>query len=497
VNNQYSFTVAAVTDGSTLTVNVAAPASLTNAPWSAGTYPTYCDGQCFYDMTVALDPTDASSNRLFVGGNPRGFAADLSGLGGFGHTNWRSDDGGVTWTSVSEGNGITGGVHTDDHAIAFDKDGRVYDGNDGGIWRSDDHGASWTSMNTNIAITQFQSVGTHPFDPHFVIGGTQDNGTNTRDAALVSAPAWFHADFGDGGRAFIDQSNPARMFHTYFNQAFNFMGPAKSTDGGVGGPGTWTFVGAYFGYGPQYYNGMNPTEPVSFYAPLAQHPAFSPNVVYFGSDHLYRSPDPLGTLTKAVSWTVVSPALTKAAPAFISWIGVLPNLVGGKEVIYTGASDGRIEVSSNVDGTGVATWTVIDAAPLPNRAVTEVTVDGTDPTGNTAYASFSGFNANTPGFPGHVFVTTNGLSATPTWVDISGDLPDLPLNQVVVDHRGKQVSILVGTDIGVFRTRDGLHWRHLSKGLPFVTVFGLERDSKGRIIAATHGRGMFELNPLD
>jgi hypothetical protein len=493
VNGQYSFTVASVTDMNTLNLNVASPVSLVGAAWSAGTYPTYCDGQCFYDMTVALDPSDPASNRLYVGGNPHGFAADLSGLGAFGHTNWRSDDGGVTWTSVSQGNGVSGGVHTDDHAYAFDSQGRVYDGNDGGIWRSDDHGGSWTSMNTNIAITQFQSVGTHPFDSQFDIGGTQDNGTNIRNSALVAPPGWFHADFGDGGIAFIDQSNPARMFHTYFNQSFNFMGPAKSTDGGVGGPGSWPFVGAYFGYGPQYYNGMDPTEPVSFYAPLTKHPAFSPNVVYFGSNRLYRSPDPQPTLSKAVSWTAVSPALTKGGSAYISWIGVLPNLVGGKEVIYTGASDGRIEVSSSVDGLGVATWTAIDAAPLPNRAVTEIVVDGADPTGNTAYVSFSGFNANTPTTPGHVFVTTNGLSATPTWVDISGDLPDLPMNQVVVDHR-KPASVLVGTDIGVFRTRDGIHWRHLSKGLPFVTVFGLEQNAAGdRIVAATHGRGMFAL----
>ena len=51
------------------------------------------------------------------------------------------------------------------------------------------------------------------------------------------------------------------------------MGPARSDNGGAGGPGSWPFAGAYFGYGPDYYNGMDPTDPVSFYAPLTQHPA--------------------------------------------------------------------------------------------------------------------------------------------------------------------------------------------------------------------------------
>jgi hypothetical protein len=297
------------------------------------------------------------------------------------------------------------------------------------------------------------------------------------------------------------------MFHTYFNQAFNFMGPARSDNGGAGGPGSWPFVGAYFGYGPQYYNGMDPTDPVSFYAPLTQHPAFTPNVVYFGSNKVYRSPDPQPTLALVPSWRVVSPVLTKpitpvppststVSNAYVSWIGVLPNLLSGKEVLYAGASDGRISVSSNVDGSAVASWHAVDKAPLPNRAVTQVLPLASDKTGNSAFATFSGFNGATPSTPGHVFKTTNGLGAA-TWVDISGDLPDIPVNAIATDERkekGQQiVALYVGTDVGVFESLDGgAHWRRLSKGMPNVAVFGLANDGN-RIVAATHGRGMFEL----
>src|SRR5207245_10724416 len=132
-------------------------------------------------------------------------------------------------------------------------------------------------------------------------------------------------------------------------------GPAKSTNGGSSGPGTWDFVGAYYGYQAygDYYNGMDPKDPVSFYAPMAQHPAFTPNVVYFGSNKVYRSADPRPTLEQVHSWKAVSPALTKGGGAYLSWIGVLPKLVGGKEVLYTGASDGRIAASVSVDVSGV------------------------------------------------------------------------------------------------------------------------------------------------
>ena len=55
-------------------------------------------------------------------------------------------------------------------------------------------------------------------------------------------------------------------------------------------------------------------------------------------------------------------------------------------------------------------------------------------------------------------------------------------------------AVYVGTDVGVFESLDGgAHWRRLSKGMPNVAVFGLA-ISRGRLVAATHGRGMFELN---
>jgi photosystem II stability/assembly factor-like uncharacterized protein len=496
-------------------------AGAATAQYSVGSYPTYCDGQCFYDMTIGSDPADATGGRIYVGGNPHNYSPNLAPnlseapCDVFSspcptHYNWRSDDGGKSWASISQGDGASSNLHTDDHAYAFGVDGSVYDGNDGGIWRSPNRGFSWTTMNTNIAITQFQGVALHPRDKGIVLGGTQDNGTNLRDESLQEPPAWFHADFGDGGMAVIDQSTPLRMFHTYFNQAFNFMGPARSDIGGAGGPGSWPFVGAYFGYGPQYYNGMDPTDPVSFYAPLTQHPAFTPNVIYFGSNRVYRAPDPQPfiftnppTAAQPKSWTAVSPVLTKpivpvppststVSSAYVSWIGVLPTLVNGKEVLYSGASDGRVAESSDVTGAGVAAWKAIDKAPLPNRAVSQVLPAAKDATGNTVYATFSGFNGATPTTPGHVFKSTNGLGAA-TWTDISGDLPDVPANAIANDVRTG--ALYVGTDIGVFETFDeGAHWKQLTRGMPNIAVFGLAIDKTGRVVAATHGRGMFELS---
>jgi hypothetical protein len=277
------------------------------------------------------------------------------------------------------------------------------------------------------------------------------------------------------------------MFHTYFNLSFAFYGPAR-TFPTAGLPGSWPFTGCYFGYGPQYYNGLGDcTDPVSFYAPLASNPSFSPDVIYFGSDRVYRSPEPQPTLLQIPSWTAVSPALASGGN-FVSAIGVLNGVTADGEVVYAGNSAGGVSVSFDVPNAGAGTWTDISDG-LPLRFVSEIEVDSSDPTGKTAYATFSGFDANTPATPGHVFKTTDGA----TWTDISGDLPDISTTCIAL----KGSSIYVGTDIGVFQSDDGgAHWVFLDDGLPHVAVFGLDRNlATGDIIASTHGRGMFQLVP--
>jgi photosystem II stability/assembly factor-like uncharacterized protein len=473
--------------------------------YSISGYPRFCDGQCFYDMTIGVDPTDPTGATLYVGGNPHSFPEDhaLTGVPGR-HSLWKSTDFAETWTSISQGDAVAGGIHTDDHEIVFDGLGTVYDGNDGGVWKSTDAGATWTNLNTNIAIQQYQGVALHPTNGAILIGGTQDNGTNERNPALEAPPVFFHTDDGDGGQSLIDQSTPSTMFHTYFNARRSFAGPSKSTDGGTGGPATWHFVGGYYypaSNPTAYSNGLDLTERLSFYIPMAQHPGYSPNVVYLGLNHLYRSADPhppccptqdqppdfctVTGCTTPDSWTKVSPLLTKGGSAFISAIGVLPNLVAGKEVIYTGASDGRIKVSSTIDATSTdtATWTTIDPGAI-SRFVTDIFVDPADPTGNTAYFTYSGF-----GSLGHVYKTTNGLSGSPVLTNISGDFPNLPANGVALTPLG----LFVGSDIGVFQsTNGGVNWV-LTDGMPNVTAFGLKWNATtSTLVAATHGRGMFQ-----
>jgi hypothetical protein len=118
-----------------------------------------------------------------------------------------------------------------------------------------------------------------------------------------------------------------------------------------------------------------------------------------------------------------------------------------------------------------------------------VAVDPT--TSTTAYATFSGFTGFGDGL-GHVFKTTNGGSA---WTDMSGDLPNTPVNFVVIDPDASS-TLFVATDVGVFySTNNGTSWTSLVTGLPRVAVLGLTLHNASRTLrASTHGRGAWDIN---
>src|SRR6185369_5849864 len=69
--------------------------------WTKTNSSTPSGGQASYNLTLAVDPTDA--NTIYFGlQSPPAF---------------RSTDGGQTLTSISNGDGITGGLHADTHVM--------------------------------------------------------------------------------------------------------------------------------------------------------------------------------------------------------------------------------------------------------------------------------------------------------------------------------------------------------------------------------------------
>jgi hypothetical protein len=194
---------------------------------------------------------------------------------------------------------------------------------------------------------------------------------------------------------------------------------------------------------------------------------FRPNILFFGTRNLYR------TNNSGDQWVSIGSSLV-AASGNISAIGVAPS---DTNTVYVGSDDHRVAYTHNLGGT----WT--SATGLPNAAVTDFAVDPRD--ARTAIVTFGQFLGS------HVWKTTNGGVS---WTSLTFDLPNIPVLAVVVEPGSGDID--VGTDIGVFTLRNGTQsWAPVVNGLPNVAVYDLVFDApRSRLIAATHGRGMFSLD---
>lgn len=440
-------------------------------PFSLRANNSYCAGQCFYDIAVAIDPTNA--DIVYLGGSPNM---------AFG----RSINGGTSFTRTETG------LHVDTQVItvAPSSPATVYFGSDGGIWRSIDSGANWTALNnTTYSATQFMSIAIHPVDANYSLGGTQDNGTEL----YTPQGNWLWSDGGDGGFAVIDQTatglNDTVAYHTYFNATNS---PPTTANGQIGfnrgsapdpttGDLLWgTKLGCGSGWIP---NGITCTDATLFYAPMVGGPVATDsagkNTLYFGTNKLYRSGN-LGT-----TMTVASQTLTgsfNGAPERVSAIGIAPS---NDAVRLIGSTIGRVYYSNTA---GATTMTDVTGV-IPARYVGRIAIHPTNP--DIAYVALNGY-----GIPNqHVMKTTNLGTGSPSWTNAGVGIPDVPTNALVIDPANPNV-IYAGTDIGVYRSQDaGATWVPFGTGLPRVAVFGMAIHNPSRVLRiATHGKGMWQIS---
>ena len=150
-------------------------------------------------------------------------------------------------------------------------------------------------------------------------------------------------------------------------------------------------------------------------------------------------------------------------------------------LIYAGTDDGNVWVTQD-SGTN---WTLVSDT-LPNLWVTKVLASSSDV--SQVYVTYSGYRYGEE--HGHVFKSEDYGT---TWNDISNNLPDIPVNDILKDNYG---NLFLGTDIGVLASADeGENWEPLGVNMPSVVVNDLHiHENSEYLYVATYGRSSYKLD---
>ena len=418
-------------------------------------------------------------------------------------------------------------VHPDQHALAYmiptsgGDSGNIlmYFANDGGIYRALNEVAGLSSgacsgtnqfddLNQNLgSMAQFVSFSQHPSDANTLLGGTQDNGSPATNQATTSS-AWINVLGGDGGYNAIDPAAPANFYASNPDIPPEGLVIQRCTsgvqclDGSFNAVVTSNTVGGDDG---------------AFYFPYMLDPQ-PPGAMLVGTCRVWRGPKTGGAFT-ALSPNFDTLGAGICAGNEVNQVRAIaaggPTDSNGSTVIYATTSGygpvdgpfyspvgGRVWVTTDATD-GVPKFTdVSNNGPQgsinPNQfPISSVAIDSSDATGSTAYVTIMGFT----GGSGHVWKTTN---AGVSWIDFTGNLPDAPVNAVLVDAGA--ANVYVGTDVGVFvSSTSAAGWTELGPNpgtdqpgfLPnvAVTALGLFNSGGQKLLrASTYGRGIWQIN---
>ncbi len=297
-----------------------------------------------------------------------------------------------------------------------------------------------TYKSSNVIVTQSYSVAINPkANDGAIIMANQDN-----DAFSKHNGTWYAVSAGDGIQSAIDYNDPNIRY------VGNHNGTINQTSSG--------FNGELYG------NGNDVDVPgASFYFPLEMHKT-NPKILFAGGNEVYK-------LDASSGLTIAS--MNSGLSGTVETIATHGNNI-------MAATDSAIKFSSN-QGTS---WTTIPMTAISGD-ITSVDFDATN--SDIMYVTVSGYSSGQK-----VFKTTDGGS---NWINISGNLPNIVVNEIMLKQGQTDEFLFVATELGVYYTSNGgSSWVKLGSGLPNVDVKDIEiHYTADKLIAGTYGRGIWEI----
>ncbi len=424
--------------------------------------------QSWYNQALLVDPK-----------NPMNIYVSLEEV-------FQSKDGGATFSTASPywnyglacGSACPKTTHPDQHALAMTKDSQVLIGNDGGVYRrptSITGYGGWTDLNNTLHTLQYYDAAAGRAGSGYSYwGGLQDNGTS---ALFPKNSKNIEPAGGDGGMVIVNPNNGQQAVGEYTNLAMY-----STSDGGH----TFRTISPLCGY---YTDDANCDPSARFIAPFQADIHDSNHWVAAGNKVWDTVKGWNTTCATTCDWVAVHDFGTDAAGGYNVGTAIAVSGVTTYAAWVDSSGNPSPNFRSGIDTNYGGTWHRIASPALPNRFIAGMTVDAKNPA--HVYAIFNGYSRRwiPGGGNGVVFESTDGGSS---WRNITGNLPDAPGDGLAMVN-GK---LVLATDVGLFVAGQysQTKWSRVD-GVPNVVVDNVRNlPGQSAVVAATHGRGIWQLN---